>query len=95
MLRKLCLFLTIFALSVCAFAQESRHFTFHYAFTVKNLPANKTVHIWIPEAKSDAFQEVKVISVKSDLPLKRTHESKYGNEIYFAESKSAFTGSAR
>ena len=89
MLRKLCLVLTVSALSVCAFAQEARHFTFHYAFTVKNLPTNKTVRIWIPEAQSDAFQEVKVISVKSDLPLKRSHESKYGNEIYFAEAKSA------
>ena len=89
MLRKHCLFLTIFALSVCAFAQESRHFTFHYAFTVKDLPANKTVRIWIPEAQSDGYQEVKVISTKGDLPLKRTHESKYGNEIYFAEAKNA------
>ncbi len=89
MLRKFCLFLALFALSVYAFAQESRHFTFHYAFTVKNLPANKKVRIWIPAAQSDAYQEVKVISAKGDLPLKRTHESKYGNEIYFAETKSA------
>lgn len=89
MLRKLCLFISLFALSVAAFAQESRHFTFHYGFTVKNLPAGKKVRIWIPAAQSDAFQEVRIIYTKGDLPLKRTHESKYGNEIYFAETSGA------
>jgi hypothetical protein len=89
MLRKLFLFLAVSTLSVCGFAQESRHFTFHYAFTVKNLPTGKKVAIWIPAAHSDAYQEVKVISAKGDLPLKLTHEWKYGNEIYFAEAKNA------
>jgi transglutaminase-like putative cysteine protease len=68
-------------------AQESRHFTFHYAFTVKNLPAGKTVRIWIPAAQSDAFQEVKPVSVKGDLTLKRTRESRFGNEMYVAETR--------
>lgn len=66
-------------------AQESRHFTFHYAFTVKNVPAGKAVRVWIPAAQSDAFQEVKPVSVKGDLPLKRTRESRFGNEMYVAE----------
>lgn len=89
MLRKLFLFLALFTLPLSAVAQESRHFTFHYGFTVKNLPAGKKVRIWIPAAQSDAYQEVKVISASGDLSLTRTHESKYGNEIYFAETKSA------
>jgi len=38
---------------------------------------------------SDAWQEVKVVSAKGDLPLKKTRESKYGDEIYFAETKGA------
>jgi hypothetical protein len=67
--------------------QESRHFTFHYAFTVKNLPAGKTVRIWVPAAQSDEFQEVKPVSVKGDLPLKRTRESRFGNEMYVAETR--------
>ncbi len=47
MLRKLfVLSCLLFALS--AFAQDSRHFTFHYAFTVRNLPAGKQVRIWVP-----------------------------------------------
>src|ERR1700745_1246613 len=42
--------------------QETRHFRFHYGFTVKDLPAAERVRIWIPAAHSDDFQEIKVIS---------------------------------
>lgn len=87
MLRKVSVLVLI--LTLTAFAQESRHFTFHYAFTVKNVPPGKKVRVWIPEAHSDSYQEVKVVSAKGDLALKTTSESKYGNEIYFAESASA------
>ena len=58
---------------------------------MKNLPAGKKVRIWIPAAQSDAYQEVKIVSAKGDLPLKKTRESKYGNEIYFAETSSALS----
>jgi transglutaminase-like putative cysteine protease len=87
MLRKLCVFL--FVLTLASVAQESRHFTFHYGFTVKNLPAGKKVRIWIPAAQSDPFQEVKILAAKGDLPVRKTRESKYGNEIFFAETGSA------
>jgi hypothetical protein len=50
------------------------------------LPAGERVRIWIPAAHSDAFQEVKVISANGDLTLKKTHESTFGNEMYFAEA---------
>ncbi len=89
MLRKLCVLLSLFVFALASSAQESRHFTFHYDFTIKNLPAGKKVRIWFPAAHSDAFQEVKVISAKGDLPLKKTHDSKYGNEIYFAQTGAA------
>ena len=56
---------------------------------MKNLPAGQKVRIWIPASHSDAYQEVKVISAKGDLPLKRTRESRYGNEIYVAETSSS------
>lgn len=87
MLRNILLFCLLLASSVFVGAQESRHFTFHYGFTIKNLPAGKPVRVWIPAAQSDAYQDVKVFSAIGDLPLKRTHESKYGNEMYFAETK--------
>jgi transglutaminase-like putative cysteine protease len=87
MLRKLCLLSSLFlALASSALTQDSRHFTFHYAFTVRNLPAGKRVRIWIPAAQSDAYQEVKIISARGDLPLKKTSESRLGNQIYFAET---------
>jgi transglutaminase-like putative cysteine protease len=95
MLRKLCVFSSLFlafALSTVVpslLAQDSRHFTFHYAFTVRNLPAGKKIRIWIPSAQPDAYQEVNIISAQGDLPLKKTSESKYGNQIYYAESSSA------
>jgi hypothetical protein len=76
----------VFALAMFASAQETRHFTFHYAFTVKNVSAGEKVRLWFPMAHSDAFQEVKVISAAGDLPLKKTHESRFGNEMYYAET---------
>ena len=35
------------------------------------------------------FQTVKIVSATGDLPLKKTHESKYGNEMYYAEASKA------
>jgi transglutaminase-like putative cysteine protease len=89
MLRKIFLLLPLLVLSMAALAQDSRNFTFHYAFTVKNLPSGKKVRVWIPAAQSDEYQEVKIISAKGDLPLQKTRESKYGDEIYYAEARSS------
>jgi len=87
--RRISVILVLLVLALVASAQESRHFTFHYGFTVKNLPQGKKVRIWMPVALSDEWQEVRIISAKGDLPLKKDHESKFGNEIYFAETKKA------
>src|SRR5438270_10044143 len=90
MLRQFCVLLSfLLAFTLASLAQDSRHFTFQYGFTVKNLPAGKKVRIWIPAAQSDAYQEIKVVSAKGDLPLKKTRESKFGDAIYFAETGSA------
>src|SRR5215813_7144418 len=74
---------------VSGWAQTTRHFTFHYAFTVKNVPQGEKVRVWMPAAHTDDFQEVKIVSAKGDLPLKKTRESKYGNEIYYADTNKA------
>jgi len=88
MLRRI--LLPVFLLvTVSLSAQESRHFTFHYGFTLKNVPAGEKLRIWFPEAHTDDYQEVKVISATGDLPLKKTHESKNGNEMYYAETGKA------
>jgi transglutaminase-like putative cysteine protease len=90
MLRKLCVLSSLLFVCVTStLAQDSRHFIFRYAFTVKNLPAAKKVRIWIPVAQSDTFQEVKVISATGDLPLEKTTESKYGDQIFYAENSGA------
>src|SRR3984893_6649200 len=90
MLRNICILSSLFlTFTLSTFAQDSRHFTFHYGFTVRNLPAGKKVRIWIPAAQSDSFQEVKVISAHRDLHLTKAGESKCGNQIYYAETNSA------
>jgi hypothetical protein len=76
----------LFVLVSISSAQAVRHFTFHYAFTVKNVPSGEKVRVWIPAAHSDLWQEVKISSVIGDLSLKKTHESEFGNEMYYAES---------
>ena len=83
-MRKTSLFFFVLLLSLSALAQQSRHFTFHYAFSVRNVPSGQKIEIWFPQAHSDQFQSVKILSVKGDLPLKKTRESKYGNTIFHA-----------
>ncbi len=89
MLRRLVHIMLLLLCATSAVAQSSRHFTFTYSFTVKNIPAGEKVRVWIPLAHSDAFQEVKVLSAKGDLPLKKTHESRFDNEMYYADASKA------
>ncbi len=89
--RKQLLLLLLF-LAPVVFAQQTRHLTFHYGFTVKNVPAGERLRVWIPAAHSDDFQEVGVISANGDLGLKKTHESRFGNEMYYAETSKAKQG---
>jgi hypothetical protein len=83
-MRKILPLLCAAVLSLPAFAQQSRHFTFHYAFTVRNIEPGQKLELWIPQAHSDQFQDVKVLSINSDLPLKRTREPRFGNVMYHA-----------
>ena len=87
MLRTIFLFLLWAVVSAgMAFGQSTRHFTFHYGFTVKNLTAGERIRVWIPIAHTDQFQDVKIVSANGDLPLKKTHESEFGNEMYYAQA---------
>lgn len=90
MLRKMSLLLLLSALfAVSAWAEDSRHFTFHYEFTVRNITPGQQVRIWIPLAHSDQFQTVKVLSTTGDLPLKQAREREYGNEMLYAAEEKA------
>jgi transglutaminase-like putative cysteine protease len=77
------------ALAQPALAQKERHFSFHYAFTVKNVGPGERVRVWIPVAHSDAWQDVKVTSKGGDLPLKQVRQPEYGNEVLYAETSKA------
>jgi transglutaminase-like putative cysteine protease len=73
-------------------SQKERHFTFHYAFTVKNVSPGERVRVWIPLAHSDAYQDVKVTSKAGDLSLKQVRQPDYGNEVLYAETARAEKG---
>ena len=93
MLRKFALlFFCFLAFQCLVSAQATRHFTFHYAFTIQNVAAGQRLRIWFPGAHSDEYQEVRVVSAKGDLPLKKTRESRFGNQAYFAEVSKAKGG---
>ncbi|MGD0471342.1 MAG: hypothetical protein ABSA54_23455 [Terriglobales bacterium] len=89
MLRRPLLSLLLVFSSLLTLAQNQRHFTFHYAFTVKNVSPGERMRVWIPLAHSDAFQEVKVTSKGGDLPLKQVQQPEYGNEVLYAEASKA------
>ncbi|MGC2247207.1 MAG: transglutaminase-like domain-containing protein [Terriglobales bacterium] len=69
--------------------KHTRNFTFHYAFTVKNVTPGERVRVWIPLAHSDGFQDVKVTAKSGDLALKRVPQSQYGNIVLYAETAKA------
>jgi len=90
MLRRSLTLFAVFALTLTTRAQSQRHFTFHYSFTVKNVPAGSQVRIWMPLAHSDPYQSVTLLKKEADLKLRQTEEPEYGNTILYAEvAKSA------
>jgi len=68
------------------FSPASRKFRFTYAFTVKDIPAGaKAVRVWIPVARTDEHQTVRLVNVKSPVQTVMGEESEYGNQILYAE----------
>src|SRR5690242_8746092 len=89
MLRKLFFVLPVLFVSLFAVCQESRHFTFEYAFTVRVTDPGKPLDVWFPLAHSDQFQQVQVLSKSGDLPLRETRESEYSNPMLYAHADTA------
>lgn len=69
-----------------AVAATSRKFLFRYHVTLTDLPPNKTAHVWIPLASSDAHQQVTVRAVKLPGEYRKTKEKKFGNAMYFVKA---------
>ena len=88
-MRRFALLLALALASPAAFAQNNRHITFHYAFTVNNVPRGERLRVWIPLAHSDAFQTVRVITKTGDLPTKQVQQPLDGNEVFYAETPKA------
>jgi transglutaminase-like putative cysteine protease len=89
MLRRPLLSLLLVVSSLPTLAENQRHFSFHYTFSVKNVSPGERVRIWIPLSHSDAFQDVKVTSKSGDLKMKEVHQPEYDNEVLYAESSKA------
>ncbi len=85
MARRYWIALVLVFSSLSAVAQKERHFTFHYAFTVRNVTPGDRVRVWIPLAHSDASQDVKVSFQTGDLPLKQVRQPEYGNQVLYTE----------
>jgi hypothetical protein len=79
----------LFSLFCVAQSAKSRHFVFDYSFTVKISDPGKPLDVWFPMAHSDQFQQVKIVSRTSDLPLKETTEPEYGNKMFYAHTDKA------
>jgi transglutaminase-like putative cysteine protease len=63
-----------------------REFDFTYQAKIKNLPVGShMVRIWIPEAQSDPHQYVRLLKVKSSVPVQFTREGEYLNRMLYAE----------
>ncbi len=92
MLHRTLAVFALLAVSLAAHAQKERHFAFHYAFTVKDVPAGKEVRVWFPQAHSDAFQGVTVLGKEGDLKLRQEQEGEYQNALLYAEEKKSTRG---
>jgi transglutaminase-like putative cysteine protease len=96
MLRRKLATVLLLGLSTLPFTEQAlsqqtpkqRHFTFHYAFTVKSVPAAQELRVWIPTAHSDPYQQVKITSQSGDLKLRTTKDA-LGNTILFAQADKA------
>src|SRR3954447_10030051 len=90
MLRRISAVSLFLLISLSALAQsKSRHFELDYSFTVRVTDPGKPLDVWFPIAQSDQFQQVKIISRSSDLPLKESTEPEYGNKMFYAHTDKA------
>jgi transglutaminase-like putative cysteine protease len=68
--------------------RAERTFEFSYRFSIKNLPANASkVRVWLPYPVSDAYQEIKRVSVTAPKASTIYTEPTYGNSILYLETE--------
>ena len=90
MLRRISAVSLFLLFSLCALAQsKSRHFELDYSFSVRITDPGKPLDVWFPMARSDEYQQVRIISRSGDLPLQETTEPEYGNQMFYAHADKA------
>lgn len=65
---------------------STRKFLFRYHVTITNLPAGKTVDVWIPLATSDAHQIVKRIKTRLPGKPRLTRDKDFGNAMLYVRA---------
>lgn len=77
------------------FSPSTRKFRFTYSFTVKDIPSGtKLVRVWVPVARTDEHQTVKLLNVKAPVQTRMTEEPEYSNHILYAEIHNPAQGTA-
>ena len=66
------------------------HFELDYEITLSKLAQPGT--LWIPLARTDAFQQVQVLSITSPVPWHKTHDAAHQNEILVLKPTPADSG---
>jgi len=79
-------------LPVHAKAPRKREFRFDYGATLSGLPANELVRVWLPVPQNNRHQQVRILTSKFPAPAKRNTEPKYGNEMFYFETRSPASG---
>jgi len=75
-----------------SFGEQTRKFTFYYAFTVRGIEPRQKIEIWFPAAHTDAFQSVRIVAVTGYLPLTKDKETKFGNTLFHALTPETIKG---
>ena len=83
------------ALAALAAPPDARTFTFTYAAEVTDLPAGKTVRVWIPAPPSNTEQKVEVLERTAPGKSKLTREAEYGNNLWYVEAAPDAAGTIR
>ena len=61
--------------------QKTRHFQLSLSATITDLPADASVHIWMPVPSNSNEQQIEITSLSFPAPVTRHQEETFGNEM--------------
>lgn len=71
---------------------ETSEFRFFYDVTLTDLEPNQDVSVWVPLAKSDAYQQVQVVRIEVDAEFKQNTDAATGNRMLHFTGKANASG---